>query len=133
PLPAASTTLVAAFADRQALAQAVRAVGASQLEPVAFDVHVVAGLAPSDVASGGSRTSPSYVASGLSRTSEVGPRYRLLIQFATTPAAIDAQIEETRRLLAASGVEILTGAGEADRWDAHARRLWDAPGLIVRA
>ena len=42
PLPAASTTLVAAFRDRQALAQAVRAVGASQLEPVAFDVHVPA-------------------------------------------------------------------------------------------
>ena len=40
PLPAASTTLVAAFRDRQALAQAVWAVSASQLEPTAFDVHV---------------------------------------------------------------------------------------------
>ena len=41
PLPAASTTLVAAFRDRRGLAQAAQAVGASQLEPSAFDLSVV--------------------------------------------------------------------------------------------
>ena len=39
PLPAASKTLVAAFGDRRRLAQAAQAIGASQLEPSAFDVH----------------------------------------------------------------------------------------------
>ena len=109
PLPAASTTLVAAVGDRQALAQAVRAVDASQLEPVAFDVHV----------SG---------SAGLQSCAR-----QLLIQFATTPAAVDAQIAETGRLLAPADVAILTGAGEAERWREQARRLWDAPGIIVRA
>ena len=108
PLPAASTTVVAACRDRQALAQAVRAVGASQLEPVAFDVHV----------SG---------SAGLQSCA-----MKLLIQFATTPAAIDAQIEETLRLCALADVETVTGVAEADCWREHARRLWDAPGMIVR-
>lgn len=120
PLPAASTTLVAACRDRQALAHVVRAVGASQLEPVAFDVHVVAG-------SQRTRPTPDGVGRVLS-----DPPHRLLIQFATTPAAIDAQLEETRRLCAGADVETVTGAAEADCWRDHARRLWDSPGMIVR-
>ena len=32
----------------------------------------------------------------------------------------------------AADVEIVTGADEADRWREQARRLWDAPGMIVR-
>ena len=41
-------------------------------------------------------------------------------------------MRQTRRLCAAADVEIVTGADEADRWREQARRLWDAPGMIVR-
>ena len=162
PLPAASTTLVAGFPDRESLAQAVRAVGASQLEPAAFDVHVALNPTkagshvheaanPAEAGSHGriDSTHSSYVASGpstarpelvegralgagFSRTTESNPPYRLLIQFATTPAAVDAQVEDTCRLFAGADVEVVTGADETDRWREHARRLWDAAGVIVR-
>ena len=58
PLPGASTTIVAGFRDADALAEAVTAVSASQIEPTAFDVHAIAGPGtdggptPSDAASG---------------------------------------------------------------------------------
>ncbi|MEO8256404.1 MAG: FAD-binding oxidoreductase [Acidobacteriota bacterium] len=162
PLPAASTTLAASFGDRQALVQAVQAVGASQLEPSAFDLRVafnpatagshvqpgtqqrVPGEAGAEVQSFSSNVAaapPPHVASGFSRTADVQtadgtvqskPSYTLLIQFASTPAAIEAQIDVARRLCAGAGVEIVTGADEAARWDEQARRLWNAPGMIVR-
>src|SRR6185436_7919265 len=80
PLPAATTTLVAACRDRQALAQAVRAVGASQLEPSAFEVFVA--VNPAETGSHvrtestePSSLTPSYVASGFTRTMDISPRY----------------------------------------------------------
>ena len=107
PIPAASTTLVATFRDRQAMARAVAAVGSSHLEPVAFDLHV---------------------------THESGPvsQLTLLIRFATTAAAIDAQIDDARRLLAADRVDLVTGAHETELWRDHAHPLWTAPGAVVR-
>jgi glycolate oxidase FAD binding subunit len=136
PLPGASATLVASFGDRQGLAQAVQAVGASQLEPSAFDLSLFSSPADgrshgqgggSEGGIGASERSPAR--SG----SHAGVGYRLLVQFASTPAAIEAQIEGARRLCgAAADVEIVTGADEADRWRAQARRLWEAPGMIVR-
>jgi FAD/FMN-containing dehydrogenase len=62
PLPTASATVVATFRDADATARAAGAISASQLDPAAFEVHSVAG------------------------------RYVLLIQFASTQAAIDAQV-----------------------------------------
>ncbi len=41
PLPASSSTIVATFRNLEALAEAAASIGASQLEPVAFDVHVL--------------------------------------------------------------------------------------------
>ena len=41
-------------------------------------------------------------------------------------------MEAGRRLCAAADVEIVTGAVEADRWREQGRRLWEAPGMIVR-
>jgi glycolate oxidase FAD binding subunit len=138
PLPGASTTLVASFGDRRGLAQAAQAVGASQLEPSAFDLSVVsipaAGRSDGQVthSSPARDDSPSDGAPGLNATGESVPTYRLLIQFASTAAAVDAQIDATRRLCAAADVEIVTGADEADRWREQARGIWAAPGMIVR-
>ncbi len=118
PLPSASTTLVGAFGNSQAIAQAVSAISASQLEPAAFDVGAHVSVASDPGAS---------VVTGLSRT-----EYQLLIQFATTAAAVDAQIAETRRLLPADHVDVLRGVAETDAWRDHARRLWTAPGAVVK-
>ena len=65
--------------------------------------------------------------SGFSRT-----EYQLLIQFATTQAAVDAQVDELRRLLSADHVDVLSGVAETETWRDHARRLWTAPGAVVR-
>src|SRR4029450_9722944 len=39
PLPAASSTVVAAFRDRDAFLQAAAGIGSSQVEPAVFDLH----------------------------------------------------------------------------------------------
>jgi glycolate oxidase FAD binding subunit len=103
PLPAASATVVAAFRDSGQMAHAVSLIGSSHLEPAAFDLHA-------------STSMP----------------YRLLIQFAATQAAVDAQIEEARTSLAAGGIDVLTGAREAELWQEHVRRIWDSAGAVVR-
>jgi glycolate oxidase FAD binding subunit len=103
PLPASSATLTAAFRDPRQMAHAVTAIGSSQLDPAAFDLHAGTSV-------------PS----------------RLLIQFATTPAAVDAQIEEARTRAPADGIDILSGAAEAGLWRDHTRRLWDSAGAVVR-
>jgi glycolate dehydrogenase FAD-binding subunit len=63
----------------------------------------------------------------------VGRSYRLLMQFASTPAAIDAQVGDVRRLLAADSFDLVTGDAERDLWRGHMRAVWAAPGVIVRA
>jgi glycolate oxidase FAD binding subunit len=103
PLPPSSATLAAAFRDPYRMAQAVSAIGSSQLEPAAFDL----------------RASTSMPC-------------RLLIQFATTLAAVDAQIEEARTLLLADELDVLTGTGEAELWRDHTRRFWESDGAVVR-
>jgi glycolate oxidase FAD binding subunit len=103
PLPTSSATLAAVFRDPHRMARAVAAIGSSQLEPAAFDL----------------RASTSMPC-------------RLLVQFATTPAAVDAQIEEARTRLPADELEVLTGAAEAQLWRDHTRGLWDSAGAVVR-
>src|SRR5438874_5171172 len=115
PLPAATASVVARFRGGEQVARAAAAVSASQLEPAAFDLHV------------------EGVGRPLSDRSVSDPRYRLLIQFASTQAAIDAQVDQVRRLLAADSFELVTGDEERDGWRRHARGIWAAPGLIVRA
>jgi len=63
----------------------------------------------------------------------VGRSYRLLMQFASTPAAIDAQVGDVRRLLAADSFDLVAGDAERDLWRGHMRAVWAAPGVIVRA
>jgi glycolate oxidase FAD binding subunit len=103
PLPTSSATLAAAFRDPHRMALAVSAIGSSQLEPAAFDL----------------RASTSMPC-------------RLLIQFATTPAAVEAQIADARTRLQADELDVLTGAAEAEQWRDQTRRLWDSAGAVVR-
>src|SRR6185295_7530728 len=121
PLPGASTTIVAAFRDADALAEAVTAVSASQIEPTAFDVHAIALSGPVSKpgrGEGGSGRAP----------------FELLVQFASTQAAIDAQVDELRRLAAADSFTMMTGPEEAGVWRSQTRALWAAKGgAIVRA
>jgi glycolate oxidase FAD binding subunit len=125
PLPAASTTVVATFRDADELAQAVSAVSASQIEPAAFDVHVLAG--PPGARFTGSVESPGT--NGVGRN----PPYRALVQFASTQAAIDAQVDELRRLVVADSFTLTTGPEEAAVWRGQTRAPWSAAGSIVRA
>jgi glycolate oxidase FAD binding subunit len=128
PLPGASATVVLAFSDPEAIGLAATKISASQLEPTAFDVHAPAGSPRSKGAS--SRALPA----GEPRPESVArPPYRLLIQFASTQAAIDAQVDELRRLVVADSIELMTGSAEAGLWQELSRALWAAPGAIVRA
>jgi glycolate oxidase FAD binding subunit len=148
PLPASSATMLAGFREPAALARAVAAVSASQLEPAAFDVHVfipsrsvgTAGRAPEPAASGSATP-----ASGVSQA----PAYQLLVQFASTAEAVQAQMGEARRLLdadqyAVSGFsrtgDAVSGSSEAaagtldqtDAWRGHRDLVWAPPGAVIR-
>lgn len=103
PLPTASATVAATFRDADATARAAGAISASQLDPAAFEVR------------------------------GVGGPYVLLIQFASTQAAIDAQVDQFRALIAADAVDLVTGDAERDLWRRHVRGVWASPGVIVRA
>ena len=122
PLPADSKTLVIEAPDFDRLGLIIRAVMASQLEPIAFDVHV-----------------PDVVGAELGPPSRPGQRRplrpSLLVRFASVPAACDAQIEEARGLapLNDCATETLESTTEREAWEAHSRQVWDAPGAIVRA
>ena len=102
PVPATSRTLSVDFVDGGALAAAADAVGNSQLEPVAIDVHV-------DAVS-----------------------FRLLIRFATSPAATNAQVAAARGLVGSSAVDVASGDRETVLWRNHVERVWNGPGALVR-
>jgi glycolate oxidase FAD binding subunit len=104
PLPAASTTAVASFRDRDQMVRAVAAVSASQIEPIAFDVSV--------------------------RSADP---HQLLVRFATTQEAIDAQVDECRRLTASDSFELVSGAEEIALWRHQVQGIWSLPGVIARA
>jgi len=124
PLPGASTTVIAAFHEPGGLVQAVSAVSASQLEPTAFDVHVVAA----------SRKTSSAHADRPTHSEGADTTYRVLIQFSSTPAAIDAQVEELRRrMVTADSFTLLAGQEEADAWRGQTQGVWESPGSVVRA
>ena len=105
PIPLASTTLVATYADGNALAHDVTVLSGSQVELSAFDMSV----------------------------SNEG-RWILLMRMASSPAATAAQAAEARRLLtstpaAVSGDEERVALGRADscalggRWDGRSTQL----------
>lgn len=102
PIPLASTTLVATYADGKALAHDVGVMHASQVELTSFDVSV----------------------SGEGR-------WILLMRMASSPAAIDAQAAEARRLLSSAPTAV-SGDDERLLWDEQIRAPWSDGGTIVR-
>lgn len=103
PVPAVSRSLVARCSDAAALARVVAAVRTTSLEPMAFDLHV----------------SPS------------AGEYWLLLRFATSPAATDAQLAAARVVMGdAAGVVI--DADEIALWADHQRDIWRKSGGVVR-
>jgi glycolate oxidase FAD binding subunit len=58
-----------------------------------------------------------------------------LLRFASVPAAVDAQIEQTLVLAAVKRctTSVVEGDAERARWDEHAETVWNASGAIVRA
>ncbi len=130
PLASASKTMRIAVADPASLEQAVRAVMASQLEPVAFEIHLRS--------TESSQSTQSNMLSANSAASVLNV-FSLLLQFASLPQVVDAQIEQARALLTAGpsacagSIDVLDGPAEQTTWRDHSQRLWDAPGAILRA
>jgi glycolate oxidase FAD binding subunit len=112
PLPGASATLMATFQRADALVDALTAITSSQLEASAIEVR-----------SGGEEKS---VGAGFSR------RYRLLLKFESTPAALDAHLQKTRALLGDASFDVVSSQSESDFWREHIRAPWISSGMIVK-
>jgi glycolate oxidase FAD binding subunit len=106
PIPEASKTMRLVAEDAASLAQVVRTVMSSQLDPIAFEV-------------------------GAGRE----PALHALLRFASLPAAVDAQVAAATDALqgTVATVQVVEGYAERTLWLGHAARLWDQPGAIVRA
>jgi glycolate oxidase FAD binding subunit len=102
PMPLASTTLVATYADGMSLAHDVAALQTSQVEFASFDLCV----------------------------SDEG-RWTLLMRMASSPAASAAQAAEARRLVS-STPSAVRGEEEGALWAEHVRAPWVQGGTIVR-
>jgi len=102
PIPLASTTLVATYADGNALAHDVTVLSGSQVELSAFDMTV-----------------------------STGGRWILLMRMASSPAATAAQAAETRRLLSSAPAAV-SDDEEQSLWDEQIRAPWAEGGTIVR-
>lgn len=107
PLPRASATLVAGYQDAERLGRDASLIAASQLEPLAFDVRV----------------SPAGA-------SDRAP-FQLLVCVASSPAAVEAQIESARRLVSGDAV-IVRDAAESAIWYEQLQRPWAGEGAVVR-
>jgi glycolate oxidase FAD binding subunit len=104
PRPMTSGTIVVRCADHASAANVVRVVAASQWEPLAFDV------------------------SADSMTKGV----ELLLRFASTPAAVGAQLGDIQRALAHSATRLVEGDAESALWQAQVTRVWTPSGAVVR-
>jgi glycolate oxidase FAD binding subunit len=109
PLPAASKTMRIGVGDAAAVAEIVRTVMSSQLEPVAFEITT----------------------NGERRTTNI----TVLLRFASLPAVVDAQVQQATAGLKActTSLEVLESDEEQALWHGHATEIWDRPGAIVRA
>jgi glycolate dehydrogenase FAD-binding subunit len=105
PIPEASKTMRAVVPNAASLAQVVRTVMASQLDPIAFEI-------------------------GVERTS-----FEALLRFASLPAVVDSQVAAASESLQgmASAVHVVDGYAERALWRGHGSRPWEKPGAIVRA
>jgi len=105
PIPAASHTLSTTFADADTVAGVVARLSESQLEPACVELtarHARQESAP----------------------------YRLLVRFATSPAAAAAQVEQARALVGDG--ELITGEAETALWRRYQARAAASAGTIVR-
>jgi glycolate oxidase FAD binding subunit len=110
PLPGASATVVIDRLSIDQLFEVVSVMTASQLEPVAFDVHI---------------RQPAGASA---------PEITCLIRFASFPEVVDAEVANASARIAGVHREcrILEGDTERDLWAAHVRKPWDVPGTVVR-
>lgn len=105
PMPHASATLDASYTDPEALARDAAALASSQLEPAAFDLRAVRD---------GGR-----------------PSFSLLVRFASSPAATDAQVAAARDLLSGAA-RLAQGDDETELWRRQIQDVWDGTGAVVR-
>jgi glycolate oxidase FAD binding subunit len=117
PLPAASRTMRIGVGDAAAVAEIVRTVMASQLEPVAFEITT---------------NSEPRTTNHERRTTNVA---EFMIRSASLPAVVDAQIAQATDTLRpyAAHMEVVDDDAERALWHGHATEIWDRPGAIVRA
>ena len=110
PLPEASMTVAIDRLHPEGLAAVTDAIAASQLEPVAFDVHI---------------EQPASTAL---------PAIRCLIRFASFTGVVQAESANAAAQVARfhPSVTVLKGEAEREAWARHARRPWEGPGSIVR-
>jgi glycolate oxidase FAD binding subunit len=109
PLPLASATLAARFDERDAAVRAIRAVAASTLDPMAFDL---------DASASTSGAEPMAV--------------QLLLRFAASPRAVEAGLARGRALMPDAEISIATGETDDELWRARRGELWTGAGAIVR-
>ena len=107
PLPTASRTLLVTARDAGDLTRLVQDVMASQLEPIAFEIHLPEGFRPASIA----------------------------LRFASVAAAVDAQVATANSLPATKGLatQSLDGDAEAAFWREHNAGVWARSGAVVRA
>jgi glycolate dehydrogenase FAD-binding subunit len=124
PLPAASTTMRLGVRDAETLADIVRTMMASQLEPIAFELTTQR-----------STQSPRNPQNNSRPASSASSALTVVIRFASLPEVVNAQVEQARAGLkaCATSIETLDGDAERSAWQAHATEIWDRPGAIVRA
>jgi glycolate oxidase FAD binding subunit len=154
PLPAAAKTVLIEAPDVETLESIVRAVMGSQLEPIAFEVETQRSTqrpqsAQSTKISADSAISALRVPQGIPSLSR--DAFNVLLRFASLPAVVDAQIEQTQALISPTikglgapkpdqregrgpaNTRVIDGDEERTFWREHATRVWEEPGAIVRA
>jgi glycolate oxidase FAD binding subunit len=126
PIPEASKTMRVAVADGASLTQAMRRIMGSQLEPTAFEVHVRSTQNPQNPQNPQRKNFSANFADAA---------FIVLLRFASLPVVVDAQVAGATEALqgVATSIDVVEGYAERMLWRAHATRLWDGAGAIVRA
>lgn len=102
PVPASSRTIVVSGLEARAAAELRQAVSDGVWEPQVFEV----------------RQDPDG--------------WTLLVCFASTPAAVEAQVLAVARLCGARAVRVVEDDDERVLWREHASRVWKGEALVVR-
>jgi glycolate oxidase FAD binding subunit len=108
PIPQTSQTILASYADGDAMAADAASLAASQLEPVTLDARVVLGQPGAE------------------------PQWQLAVCFATSPEATRVQVVETQNGLATRSQQLLEGAAEGAWWSEQVRHPWTLAGSTIR-